>query len=51
LIPKYGPTGASFATLVSYFSAASLSTILFPETRKLFKMQLNSLLLHGVLKR
>jgi O-antigen/teichoic acid export membrane protein len=51
LIPNYGPTGASFATLVSYFSAASLSTILFPETRKLFKMQLNSLLLHGVLKR
>jgi polysaccharide transporter, PST family len=45
LIPNYGPAGAALASLVSYFAASTFSTALFPETRKLFKMQLNSLFL------
>jgi PST family polysaccharide transporter len=45
LIPNYGPAGAALASLVSYFAASTFSTALFPETRKLFKMQLNSLCL------
>ncbi len=50
LIPSYGASGAAIATLISQFVAVSLSTLIFPETRKVFKMQLNSLLLYGMAK-
>jgi polysaccharide transporter, PST family len=50
LIPGYGPNGAAVATLISQFVAVSFSTLLFPETRVMFRMQLNSLLLYRVLK-
>jgi PST family polysaccharide transporter len=44
LIPTHGPEGAAFATLISQFIAVSFSTLLFPETRVMFRMQVNSLL-------
>jgi polysaccharide transporter, PST family len=50
LIPGYGPNGAAIATLVSQFVAVSLSTLLFPETRVMFRMQMSSLLFYRVLK-
>ena len=50
LIPGYGPNGAAIATLISQFVAVSLSTLLFPETRVMFRMQMSSLLLRKVLK-
>ncbi len=43
LIPTRGPEGAALATLISQFIAVSLSTLLFPETRVMFRMQVNSL--------
>lgn len=43
LIPTHGPEGAALATLISQFIAVSLSTLLFPETRVMFRMQVNSL--------
>lgn len=51
LIPSYGASGASIATLISYFIAVVLSTLIFPETRKVFKMQINSLFLYGIAKK
>lgn len=46
LIPTHGPAGAALATLISQFIAVSLSTLIFSETRVMFKMQINSILLY-----
>lgn len=49
MIPRYGPLGAAVATLVAQVIAAWLGNlVLTPTTRKLFRYQLEALLLVGV---
>ncbi|MDD4251014.1 MAG: flippase [Candidatus ainarchaeum sp.] len=50
LIPIFGIVGAAFATLVSYFSVAYFSNLLFKETRKLFIMQIKSFNIVKIIK-
>ena len=44
LIPRLGPVGAAWATLVAYTSSAILIGALSPRTRPLFRIQLRALL-------
>lgn len=44
LIPAYGGIGASIATVISQAFASFLSNVINPETRKIFRIQLRSLL-------
>jgi PST family polysaccharide transporter len=46
-IPKYGAIAASVNTVFSQFVATTLCTFLYPKTRRIFNMQLRSLLLYG----
>ena len=48
LIPKYGPTGAAVATVISYSVAAFWSDLLVARTRVAFRMKAKSLTLRGV---
>lgn len=43
LIPKYGPVGAAWATLVAYATSAILIGALSPQTRPLFTMQIHAI--------
>ena len=43
LLPKMGPLGASFSTIISYFIAFSLILLAHPKTRALFGIQIKSL--------
>jgi PST family polysaccharide transporter len=45
LIPKYGPTGAAFATLFSYICSDYILFLLLPRLRKIGIMMTKSLLL------
>lgn len=42
LIPKFGVIGAAYATLVSYAFASFFALLLYPKTRPVFFMMLNS---------
>lgn len=44
LIPKYNGTGAAIATLISYTCADFLMNAIHPRTRKIFRIQVKSLL-------
>ena len=44
LIPKYGATGAAFATLISYSFASFFSLFLYSKTRPVFFMMVRSIL-------
>ncbi|MDM0121764.1 flippase [Variovorax arabinosiphilus] len=44
LIPRLGPVGAAWATLVAYSSSAIFFGALSPTTRPLFKMQLRAIM-------
>lgn len=46
-IPLYGGLAASVATLAAQFVAVSLATLIYPRTRPIFRMQLQSLYLKG----
>ena len=48
LIPKYGPSGAAIATIVSQAIAAIVYHGVIPITRPLFVIQFRALLLHGL---
>ena len=43
LIPRYGPEGAAWATLIAYATSAILMGSLWPATRPLFRMQLRAM--------
>jgi polysaccharide transporter, PST family len=45
LIPRYGGTGAAIATVVSYAAASFLLNAVNPITRKIFKIQVQSMLM------
>lgn len=45
LIPEYGALGAAIATLISYGSVAYLANAVFPQTRQMFRLQTQALLL------
>lgn len=45
LIPKYGGVGAAIATTVSYGAASFLLNAVHPKTRKIFKLQVQSILM------
>ena len=49
LIPRYGATGASVATLVAQFVSVTLAAALFRQSRPAFIMQMKSLYLEGVI--
>ncbi|PKN87292.1 MAG: flippase [Deltaproteobacteria bacterium HGW-Deltaproteobacteria-1] len=42
MIPKFGATGAAYATVISYAIAAMFSDLLQKETRPMFKMKLRA---------
>lgn len=42
LIPKYGPTGAAFATVLAYAVAAMFADLLQKETRQMFDMKIQA---------
>ena len=44
LIPLYGGLGAAIATIISQAIATFIGNIFFPETRKIFKLQIQSML-------
>ncbi len=50
LIPISGPIGAAIATLCSQIISVTLSTLFYTRTRKIFHMQLSSLLLYRSLR-
>jgi polysaccharide transporter, PST family len=45
LIPKYSGAGAAVATVISYAVAGLISHAIFPRTRKIFHLQIRSLLM------
>lgn len=49
LIPKYGIIGSAVATLVSQFAASVLFNALFPQTRKIFALQMKAILGLGLI--
>lgn len=49
LIPKYGPTGAAAATLISQFISVTVAALVFPESRAAFKMQMRGLILKDLI--
>ena len=44
MIPKFGVTGAAYATLLSYAFASFFSLALYPKTRPVFFMMVKSFL-------
>jgi PST family polysaccharide transporter len=45
LIPRYGALGAAIATLISYGCVSYLANAIFPQTRAMFRVQTQALLL------
>lgn len=50
-IPRYGVSGAAYATLISQFTASFLGPVLFKKTRFSFYLMLESLLFISILKK
>jgi PST family polysaccharide transporter len=50
LIPAYGELGAAIATLISYSIGFFFSNAIHPETRKIFNLQVKSLIPFGFFK-
>ena len=44
LLPKFGPLGASYSTIISYFIAFSLILLTHSRTRALFGIQFKSII-------
>jgi polysaccharide transporter, PST family len=47
LIPSYGGVGAAMATVITQLFASFLGNAVHPKTRKIFKLQIKSLILFG----
>lgn len=47
LIPKYAGVGAAIATVIAYAVSGVLANAALPQTRRIFKIQIKSLLLFG----
>ncbi|NMG06331.1 flippase [Brasilonema sp. UFV-L1] len=45
LIPSYAGLGAAIATVISYGFASFLSNVIHPKTRKIFRLQIQSLIM------